>query len=786
MNKKAILSWLTLGTILVTMVFGPRLIAGAAPAMPDSPASGRSALYAAAANPIASSIRGAFSSAAAAVSSLSAANREAAVVAGESVSANGEDVRRVGIVTAYTPGASITIQDKKGAYYSFTLAPYLKILPASRAGTLCVGATVTVIAPANSPNNKQIAVGIVIHRGGAGCTATFTPTNTATGTTTFTPTNTATSTATRTPTNTPTNTATFTPTNTPTNTATFTPTSTPTNTATFTPTNTATNTATSTATSTPTSTPTTPPPPSLLPIVPEQKPDIDDHEEWSAESGHALSTIIGYTFPEDINDAHGWTIPLEAAAFEDIKQPEDGIHTEIGMVQVGLNIRAVLDPTDPTNTCNAKGKKNGGPNAQAEHVGMVVNYSMDEGVIVISSRDGSLTVFDLASPLKIVPAKRSGMLVPGAFVTVIAPANEPNNKHTALGIVVHNGIPTCFPVPQFVRYHVWVDVVSTDDIVTGWLAINGKAVQHELFDRIPQSPNPERTEALDTHYDAFTNAGEPAVAAAGISADGVCFTLNTDVLGTEPISYCSDGIAPTPINTNIGVSRLVRQAFPLSILALQGTTSTDTLSVTQSFPAQYTDLQTAALAAATHIDYPSQGANPADTLDLTQILSTIEGATRLTDCAAATDPQKPSICVSDIIFTPVQATVFQAKYDALQAQVATAPLPAPATIDVGVARVLYPLDIPTVNPVGTVTIPPGDYRVDNWFDVNGVFYATTMTGIADDGSTVTDIQAPAIPGPFLNTDTTTQPDPSVEISALCGKWKKVSICIFEGGPKKKN
>src|SRR6266498_569307 len=48
-------------------------------------------------------------------------------------------IHRVGIVTEYTAGSSITIQDKDGNTYHFVITDETKLLPAERAGTLAVG-----------------------------------------------------------------------------------------------------------------------------------------------------------------------------------------------------------------------------------------------------------------------------------------------------------------------------------------------------------------------------------------------------------------------------------------------------------------------------------------------------------------------------------------------------------------------------------------------------------------------------------------------------------------------
>jgi len=127
------------------------------------------------------------------------------------------EVKRVGLVTAYVPGDSITIVDKDGNQYMFELGSPLKILPPDRANDLAVGAYVTIIAPNNILNGKHIAVGVVIHpsipAGFPVPTATFTavPTDTMLPTETGLPTETP---ATETPTGEETPTDSVTPTGT--------------------------------------------------------------------------------------------------------------------------------------------------------------------------------------------------------------------------------------------------------------------------------------------------------------------------------------------------------------------------------------------------------------------------------------------------------------------------------------------------------------------------------------------------------------------------------------------
>ncbi len=123
-------------------------------------------------------------------------------------------VHRVGIVTAYTPGTSITIQAKNGMTYTFTLTESIKILPLERAEQLAVGRRVTIIAPRDVTSGGWRVLGVVVHPA-AEAPGTSTPTATPMKTATPTKTPTKTPTPTQTPTNTPTPSATPTLTNTP-------------------------------------------------------------------------------------------------------------------------------------------------------------------------------------------------------------------------------------------------------------------------------------------------------------------------------------------------------------------------------------------------------------------------------------------------------------------------------------------------------------------------------------------------------------------------------------------
>ncbi len=72
-------------------------------------------------------------------------------------------VHRVGNVTAYTAGSSITIQATDGNSYTFVLTADTKILPQDQAANLAVGSLVTIIAPRVPASLDWTAKGIVVH-----------------------------------------------------------------------------------------------------------------------------------------------------------------------------------------------------------------------------------------------------------------------------------------------------------------------------------------------------------------------------------------------------------------------------------------------------------------------------------------------------------------------------------------------------------------------------------------------------------------------------------------------
>ena len=528
-------------------------------------------------------------------------------------------------------------------------------------------------------------------------------------------------------------------------------------------------------------------------MIPETKPNLDDPNTWS---DRPLSTIIGFTFPSEIQG--GWTIPLESAAFLDV-QPEPTGFTAIGMVALSLN-----PPSEVlTNTSQSRGifsfaSSHSSTTAPTlvQHVGYVIEYIKGQSITIVD-RNGIKFKFALDPQLKIVPAKRASLLEKDRplYVTVIAPANSPNNKMVAVGIVIHPGIPNGFPTPTptftptntptmtptvvtstptptgtsptntptptgtsptntptptgtaptdtptptstpgggaivLDKFIVEVDLISTEDTVAGDLVpVTGTGTPIPLtFQRIPQIVNPQREEAI---YPEFQLDSAPSNTST-IASDSVCFVI--DATGDGFIRYCS--------------------ADPVL------------LSVKDSFPTQYTELQNMMIAAAAHIGYTAP-------LALDQTLSTIEDGQRIQDCANATDElTQQTACASDIVLVPVTSDYFDEKYEALLDALDDGPsVSVPAPIDIAVVKVLQPIEFPSTNPVTTVLVQPGDYRVEFWFDENGAVYAATLTGLTTDDILVINQQIPAIPPIFIRASGPQQP--FAQISGF-----DLKICCF--------
>lgn len=79
-------------------------------------------------------------------------------------------IHRVGTVTEYVPGVSITIQATDGNSYAFAITADTKILPEARANLLAVGSRVTIISRRDVTGGPATAQGIVVHPSGTGPT----------------------------------------------------------------------------------------------------------------------------------------------------------------------------------------------------------------------------------------------------------------------------------------------------------------------------------------------------------------------------------------------------------------------------------------------------------------------------------------------------------------------------------------------------------------------------------------------------------------------------------------
>jgi hypothetical protein len=458
-------------------------------------------------------------------------------------------------------------------------------------------------------------------------------------------------------------------------------------------------------------------------------------------------------------------------------------------------------------------------------VGSVTDYTAGQSITIVD-RQGNQFTFDLSSPLKIVPAHRANLLGVGAFVTIIAPNNVPNGKHIAVGIVIHRGVPAGFappgggggnqPIPgpivnpppvdtlvpgepkpslnfsqsispplptlgtitgytfpsDFVDwtmpirvaafetitidpnvtftpvgvveigsdqnspliYQVEIDLSSTGTEVQGkLLSITTTDTLDVTFQRMPQLVNPER---MNSPYEEFQSLEPAPDSFSTIFSSGVCFVATT-VDG--PVKYCSIASASD---------------------------ESGQLSVRDNFSSQYANLQDL-------ISPIAQQFGLENVIQLDQVISMQEDVQHIQDCASQLTQQA---CGADVVVAAVSEQSFEQQYNekfgggdedddddensddqsSLQ----------PTAIAVGVVKVLRPIDTSGSN------IRPGDYRMDYWFDANGVFYAATITGLTTNNTQVTNQQIPAVPASLINEDGTDQP--GAQISAC----RIIRRCMF--------
>ena len=450
------------------------------------------------------------------------------------------------------------------------------------------------------------------------------------------------------------------------------------------------------------------------PLPPVAKPDISNPADLSDQP---LSTVLGFTFPSGVHG--GSTIPLEATAFLDIQPPDSDGFTQVGIVAVNFN----PSPSSPGIEGPFIARNDNDDDGDDNDTGEDDNGNGDDDEDNGNDDDTGDDDDDDGGPTPTpTPTPDPGEIVSETFI-------------------------------------VEIDLVSTTDIVPGRLfSFTTEEIIDVNFSRIPQIVNPLREEAIYPEFQldsALTNA-------ATITSDGVCFVVNTAETGF--VRYCTTPETSSP------------------------------LSVKDSFPTQYTELRNMMIAAAARIGHEAP-------LALGQTLSTIEDGQSLQDCDNATD------CTSDIIVTPVTRDYFDHKYnqkfgggdgdnggdgedrdhengdngdnESQTVSRATAsierdddrdnrdngdrddedgkPNQSPTPIDIAIVRILQPIEFPTDDSLVTVLVQPGDYRVDAWFDANGVFFAATLTGLTADDIPVINQQIPAIPPIFIRVSGPGQP-----------------------------
>ena len=304
-------------------------------------------------------------------------------------------------------------------------------------------------------------------------------------------------------------------------------------------------------------------------------------------------------------------------------------------------------------------------------------------------------------------------------------------------------------------YEVKIAVGSIGNEVSGLLSsINTTTEYPVIFQGVVQKLNPARNELAYKEFNELNSeANPPPDNSAAISADGVCFVVKTDIPNDDPdegevyIRYCSQ---------------------PDSVL-----------SVKKNFASQYEILEASIKeAAAAFPDLPIQS---------DQTISEIEDPVQLEHCneqikelATATPTETTqeaplTACSSDITIAPVPQEYFDAqKAKSPSALAGSGFLLAPALasvfqqdngspISVAVVQVLEPIE------TSLSTVEPGTYRMDYWFDANGVFYAATITGTKDAGGEVINQQVPAVPATFVNADDTEQPGAQISACRIFGR-----------------
>jgi hypothetical protein len=271
-------------------------------------------------------------------------------------------------------------------------------------------------------------------------------------------------------------------------------------------------------------------------------------------------------------------------------------------------------------------------------------------------------------------------------------------------------------------YLVAIDLDSLEERVEGNMFPLNAAVEIPLtFQRIPQEVNLARTQSSSFPIELFDSPPDNSVT---ITANGVCFVINSDVLdlGMGYIRYCSQG---------------------------------NELSARANFSASYENLMGQIIDFAASFGIQDQ-------IQQDQIISEMEDPSRINTCREMIEANElqeiQQACGSDITVAPLELAAIERNFIARQDQ-------AIEVLSVPMAFIQVHQSINTTISL----VEPGVYQMDYWFYRNGEFFAATISGTMENGNPVTDQQIPAVPAAFVNRDGSEQPGAQISACRIFGR-----------------
>jgi hypothetical protein len=341
------------------------------------------------------------------------------------------------------------------------------------------------------------------------------------------------------------------------------------------------------------------------------------------------------------------------------------------------------------------------------------------------------------------------------------------------------------------QYVVAIDLASDLNDVPGFIASTTDADIYQIsFQRTTQKTNPLRGDAAA--YGEFKTLVLPDISVA-LSADAVCFVvnlpegLNEKFVGFQ--RYCSQPGSVLSVREKFGSQYETMQAsinnitdilnldIPIEtnqiISEMEDTSHLENCSAQLSSPSIETPQpeEYQSILPTSH-DYPAPKA-PAVPTDKKPSLAWGSEAAESDQALAATQ----QICASDITLAPVVEAYFKEQYGGstviARQQLTKSSLSMPSFLpsDTFITVAVVQIHQPIVTDLGTVF--PGIYRLDYWFDIEGRFYAASITGALADGNTqVINQQVPAIPATFVNDDDSAQPGAQISACRIFG------VCTF--------